>query len=84
MGVSIMTDESQAVFYCNTSGRAFGPTMSVAAAGEQSHRKLAREVSERADGDVRDVWVSDPDQIYSLIEDVKLDVFSEIYDEADF
>ena len=84
MGVSIVADDNRAAFVDNTSGIAFGPSVAVARMGERSHRNLANEVLDRAEPSLRKLWDRNPDVVRKHINDAKLDLFPELYDEDDF
>lgn len=84
MGVSIVADFNRAVFVDNTLGIAFGPSMGVARMSEYSHRQLAEEVLDRCEPGVRELWERNPDAVRMHINDAKLDLFPEIYDDDDF
>ena len=78
MGISIVSDDNYAVFVQNTSGRAFGPAISVARHGRMANQKVAELVMRKADRRISRLWDDDPERVEQLVVDAKRELYPSV------
>lgn len=75
MATEIVADDNYAVFVQNTSGIAFGPSISVARHGKHANRRVAEAVLDKMDEKPSRVWADHPDRVHRYIAEAKNELY---------